>query len=106
MLALSNELEGYFKDFCFVASEKLEEKYKNLGFSDLNNKEFVFKAYEDPSKAREIILNADVVITGSYVYQSHIRERINKGKAVIINILAVTKRFFTILASLFKDYYQ
>ena len=83
MLALSNELKEYFKDFCFVASEKLEEKYKNLGFSDLNNKEFVFKAYEDPSKAREIILNADVVITGSYVYQSHIRERIRKDKLTI-----------------------
>ena len=80
MLALSNELDKYFKDFCFVASEKLEEKYKNLGFADLNEKEFVFKAYEDPKKAKEIILNADVVFTGSYVYQSHIRERMRQGK--------------------------
>ncbi len=83
MLALSNELKKYFKDFCFVASEKLEEKYKNLGFADLNDQDFVFKAYEDKEKAREIILNADVVLTGSYAYQSHIKARKRQDKLTI-----------------------
>lgn len=83
MLSLSNELKKYFKDFCFVASEKLEDNYRKLGFADLNENSFVFKAYEDQEKAKELILNADMVITGSYMYQSHIRERVRKGKPVI-----------------------
>ncbi len=83
MLALSNELKKYFKDFCFVASEKLEEKYKNLGFADLNDQDFVFKAYEDKEKAKEIILNADVVLTGSYAYQNHIKARMRQDKLTI-----------------------
>lgn len=83
MLSLSNELKKYFKDFCFVASEKLEDNYKKLGFSDLNENDFVCKAYEDKEKARQIVLNADIVITGSYAYQSHIRERLRNNKPVI-----------------------
>ena len=83
MMSLSNELKKYFKDFCFVASEELEDKYKKLGFADLNENGFVFKSYEDKDKAKEIILNADIVITGSYAYQSHIRERLKKNKPVI-----------------------
>jgi glycosyltransferase involved in cell wall biosynthesis len=83
MLALSNELKEYFRDFCFVASERLEENYKKLGFADLNDQDFVFKAYEDKEKARQIVLDADIVITGSYVYQSHIRERMRKKKPTI-----------------------
>ena len=83
MLALSNELSACFKDYYFVASEKLEDHYKNLGFKDLNDAGCVIKAYEDKQKAREIILNADLVITGSYAYQNHIRERMRKKKPVI-----------------------
>lgn len=83
MLALSLELKKYFKDFYFIASEELEEKYRKLGFPDLNNRDFVIKAYEDKRKAREIILNADVVLTGSYKYMSHIYERLFKKKQVI-----------------------
>ena len=83
MLSLSNELKKYFKDFYFVASEKLEENYKNLGFADLNDNNFVIKAYEDKNRARQIIMDADVVITGSYLYQSHIRQRVKNNKFVI-----------------------
>ncbi len=83
MMSLSVELMKYFKDFYFVASEKLQENYKNLGFSDLNDNDFVIRAYEDQERARDIIMNSDVVITGSYAYQSHIRERVRKGKLVI-----------------------
>ena len=83
MMSLSVELKKHFKDFYFVASEELEEHYRNLGFSDLNDSDFVVKAYEDQEKARDIIMNADVVITGSYAYQKHIRERVKAKKLVI-----------------------
>ena len=83
MMSLSNELKKYFKDFRFVASEELEDKYKKLGFADLNENDFVLKAYEEKEKAKEIILNADIVITGSYAYQSHIRERLKNNKPVV-----------------------
>lgn len=83
MQAQSIELMKYFKDFHFVASEKLEEKYQKLGFSDLNNSDIVIKAYENKEKAKQIILNADIVITGSYKYQEHIKQRLNENKIVL-----------------------
>lgn len=83
MMALSNELKKYFKDFYFVASEKLEDDYKKLGFSDLNEIDYVFKAYENKSEADKLIQNADIVITGSYRYQSHIRKRAKNNKPIL-----------------------
>ena len=83
MLSLSNELRKYFKDFYFIASEKLEEKYKKLGFNDLNNLDFVVKAYDEKKKAEELIYNSDIVITGSYAYQDHLNKRIKDNKTVI-----------------------
>ena len=82
-LSLSNELRKYFNDFYFVVSEKLEDEYKKLGFSELNDNEFVIKAYEDKEKAREIILNADIVLTGSYLYKEHIYKRQKLKKPII-----------------------
>ena len=83
MLALSLELMKYFKDFKFVASKQLADNYKQLGFSDLNDKEFVVKAYENKKYAEEVIMNADIVITGSYAYENHINKRLKRNKAVI-----------------------
>lgn len=83
MLALSLELMKYFKDFKFVASKELAENYRQLGFSDLNNKEFVVKAYENKKYAEKIIMDADIVITGSYAYENHINKRLKKNKPVI-----------------------
>lgn len=83
MLSLSNALKEYFPEFCFVASEKLEEGYQKLGFSDLNQKDFVVRAYEDKEKAKQIVMDADIVITGSYAYQEHIRSRRKAGKPII-----------------------
>ena len=83
MYALSVELKKYFKDFYFVASEELEQQYQKLGFADLNNSDFVVKAYEDKDRAQELVMNADIVITGSYKYMSHIRKRLAKKKMVV-----------------------
>ena len=83
MFALSLELKEYFSNFYFIASKPLADNYRKLGFSDLNENEFVIKAYEDKEKAREIILNADIVVTGSYAYEKHINERLKKNKIVI-----------------------
>ena len=83
MLSLSNELRKYFKDFYFIASEKLEENYKRLGFSDLNDLDFVVKAYNEKKRAADLIYNSDIVITGSYAYQSHLSRRIKDNKTVI-----------------------
>ena len=83
MMSMSLELKKYFKNFHFVSSEKLEENYKRLGFSDLNDLDFVVKAYEDKERARKLILEADYVLTGSYKYQSHIKERIKNNKETL-----------------------
>ena len=81
-LALSEELIKLCKNFYYVVSEELQTEYKNLGFSDFNDKPFVIKAYEDAKKAEEILFNCDVVVTGSYKYTSHIRKRIKANKPV------------------------
>ena len=84
-LALSKELMEFFKEFHFIVGEKLPEDRKKLGFSDMNDLDFVVKAYEDKELARKLILDADVVITGSYRYESHINERLKQGKIVFFD---------------------
>lgn len=80
--ALSMELKKYCDNFYYVVSEQLEQEYKNLGFSDLNDNEFVIKAYEDKQRAEKVLYDCDVVITGSYKYRDHIQNRIKNNKIV------------------------
>ena len=61
-LALSKEFMEFFKEFHFIVGEKLPEDRKKLGFSDMNDLDFVVKAYEDKELARKLILDADVLL--------------------------------------------
>ena len=61
--ALSMQLKKYCDNFYYVVSEQLEQEYKKLGFSDLNDNEFVIKAYEDKQRAEKVLYDCDVVIT-------------------------------------------
>ena len=84
-LALTNELAKVFEEVYFVVGERLPEERKSMGFADLNDNDFVIKAYEDREKAREVILNADIVLGGGYKYQSQINERLRLGKLVYVD---------------------
>lgn len=84
-LALKKELDKYFIKCTIIVGEKLPEDRQKLGFSDLNNEKDVIKAYEDNALAKETILKADVVITGSYKYESHINERLKANKLVFFD---------------------
>lgn len=78
--ALSKELQNDFLDYHYIVSDELPGERKKMGFSDLNELDYVIKAYENKELARKEILSADIVITGSYKYMNHIDERIKKGK--------------------------
>ncbi len=80
MLALGNALNNEFGNFYFVADTVVPGDRTKLGFFDLANNPFVVKAYEDKEKARKIIMDADIVISGYYKYESHIRARLKTGK--------------------------
>ena len=82
-LAIGNELNKVFKKYYFIADTKLPEERANMGFFDMNDNEFVIKAYEDKERARQVIMDADVVLCGFYKYEEHIRERLKAGKLVI-----------------------
>lgn len=85
ILALSKELKKVFKKYYFIVSDELPSERKKMGFSDLNDSEFVVKAYEDKEKARQLILDADIVITGSYRFEEHIKERLKQNKPVFFD---------------------
>lgn len=82
-LAIGNELNKVFKKYYFIADTKLPEERANMGFFDMNDNEFVIKAYEDKERARQVIMDADVVLCGFYKHEEHIRERLKAGKLVI-----------------------
>lgn len=84
-LALSKEFMKFFNEFHFIVGEKLPEDRKKLGFSDMNDLSFVVKAYENKKLAKKLILDADIVITGSYRYENHINERLKQGKIVFFD---------------------
>ena len=79
-LALSRELNKVFGKHYFIVGEELPDERKKLGFADLNDNEFVIRAYEDEEAARRAILEADIVLTGGYKYDKHIKERVKLGK--------------------------
>lgn len=82
-LALGEALNNEFGKYYFIADSKLPGDRSKLGFLDLDNHPFVVKAYENPEKAKQIILNADVVLGGDYKYESHIRKRLKAGKITL-----------------------
>ena len=82
-LALGEALNKEFKQFYFVADTKLPNDRSKLGFLDLDNHPFVIKAYKEPDKARQIIMDADVVVGGYYKYESHMRDRLKAGKITL-----------------------
>lgn len=114
-LALGNELNKVFKKYYFIADTKLPSERAKMGFFDMNDNEFVIKAYEDKEKARQIIMDADVVLCGFYKYEEHIRERIKAGKLVIYSSERLFKttnpigtllryiKYWTKYHSLYKD---
>lgn len=114
-LAIGEALNKVFKDFKFVAWDKLPKERSKLGFYDLNNHEFVVKAYEDKELARKTIMDADIVIGGYYLYESHMRDRLKAGKPTLYsserlfkttNIVGTILRYikyWTIYHSLYKD---
>lgn len=114
-LAIGNELSKVFKNYYFIADTKLPGERSKLGFFDLNDSEYVIKAYEDKEKARQMIMNADVVLCGCYKHEEHIRERLKAGKLVIYsserlfkttNIVGTILRYikyWTKYHSLYKD---
>lgn len=104
-LALSNELKKLFKEFYFVVSEELPGERKSMGFSDLNENPMVIKAYEDKEKARQAILNADLVLTGGYKYESHIRERVKLGKTTFYDSERLFKNDSKVYKALQYVYY-
>ena len=79
-LALSRELNKVFGKHYFIVGEELPDERKKMGFADLNDNEFVIRAYEDEEAARRAILEADIVLTGGYKYDKHIKERVKLGK--------------------------
>lgn len=104
-LALSNELKKVFKEHYFIVGEELPEERKSMGFSDLNDNPMVIKAYEDKEKARRVILEADLVLTGGYKYESHIRERVKLGKTTFYDSERLFKNDSRIYKALQYVYY-
>lgn len=114
-LAIGNELNKVFKKYYFIADTELPKERAKMGFFDMNDNEFVIKAYEDKEKARQIIMDADVVLCGFYKYEEHIRERLKAGKLVIYsserlfkttNVVGTILRYikyWTKYHSLYKD---
>lgn len=114
-LALGKELDKVFKKYYFIADTELPKERADMGFFDMNDNEFVIKAYEDKEKARQIIMDADVVLCGFYKYEEHIRERIKAGKLVIYSSERLFKttnpigtllryiKYWTKYHSLYKD---
>lgn len=82
-LALGEALNKVFKRFYFIADTKLPSERSKLGFLDLDNHPFVIKAYENPELAKQVIIDADVVVGGYYKYESHMRERLKVGKITL-----------------------
>lgn len=96
--ALSIELCKICESFYYIVSEELQIHYKKLGFADLNDNEYVIKAYKNPELAEKIICECDVVITGSYAYNEHILKRDKLGKPIFY----YSERLFKDNNSLFK----
>lgn len=68
-------------EFCFVATEKINEERLRLGYEDLNyNTPYVLREYENNEKvAMNLAINSDVVIFGSAPEKYlHYRMRYNK----------------------------
>lgn len=82
-LALADALNKEFSSYCFIADTKLPGDRSKLGFLDLDNHPYVIKAYENPEKAKQIIMDADVVLGGDYKYESHMRNRLKAGKITL-----------------------
>ena len=89
-LALAEALNKEFKSYYFIADTKLPGDRSKLGFLDLDNHPYVIKAYEDPKKAKQIIMDADVVLGGDYKYESHMRNRLKSQKITVFS----SERFF------------
>lgn len=55
-------------EFYFVATSRIEEERVRLGYQDMNNEEFVIRAYENLQqelRAEKLCIESDVVIIGS-----------------------------------------
>ena len=83
-LALSLELKKVFSDFHFVVKEKLPEDRKKLGFSNLDEYDFIVKEYEEPNKVQELFDNSDVVIT-DYTYNKYVSNRLKQNKITFVD---------------------
>lgn len=71
-------------DYCFIATEPMDEERKQMGWSETNSPNYVRQSYLNIESQREcalLVVEADIVIIGS-APEKMIKERIRKGKIV------------------------
>ena len=102
-LALSLELKKYFDDFHFIVKEKLPEDRSKMGFTNLEDNDFVVKEYEEPNRVQELIDNSDVVIV-DYTYNKYLKNRLKTNKITFVD----SERLFksdNLITTLLRDVY-
>ena len=91
-------------DFVFIATSVMSEERKKLGYEEIKNPEYVYRAYEGKwqyKKAISMINEADVVIAGANPNEM-LEERIRKEKL----LFRYSERPFKINPSLIKRVYH
>ena len=90
---LSDEFRRiYGNDYVFIAFTPFNEKRLAIGYKDMNQESYVFRAYESPesmNEARKIIDEAECVIVGGMPV-SYITSRLKRGKITFM----YSERFF------------
>ncbi len=69
--------------FRFIATEEMSDERKQMGWSSDTSCPYVVYAYENPTKAQELIDNCDVLIVGWIRDESIVRSRLRSGKPAI-----------------------
>lgn len=67
------------EDFRFVATTPFNEQRLKSGYEDMNQQPFVIRAYEDADSAKQVVLDADVVIGLPYGKPDLLRMRLDSG---------------------------
>lgn len=86
-------------DYMFIAFTPFNEKRLAIGYKDMNQESYVFRAYESPAmmnEARKMIYEAECVIIGGMPV-SYVSSRLKQGKITFIQ----SERFFK--GPLWKD---
>ena len=92
-------------NYKFIATKEFNKKRQKLGYEDMNTKyDFIIRAYEDESKAIDIINESDVVIIGS-APSKYIKQRLKKNQLTIRYSERFLKEKNRILLKLFYHKY-